>query len=91
MRITYNYKNYPQSKELTRKSLQLAKMTHPLCAMVWGMLPGLILVMLLQAPIAMVVMFIGLIAGPIMAPRIRKKKSAQLDAEYAKLLENMQK
>ena len=59
--------------------------------MVWGMLPGIILVMLFQAPFAMVVMFIGIIAGPIIAPRIRKKKSAQLDAEYAKLLENMQK
>ena len=91
MRITYSYKNYPQSKELTQKSLQLAKMTHPLCAMVWGMLPGIILVLLFQAPIALVVMLIGIIAGPIMAPRIRKKKSAQLDAEYAKLLENMQK
>lgn len=91
MRITYTYKNYPQSKELTNKSLQLAKMTHPMCAMVWGMMPGLILVLLLQHPVALILTFIGAIVGPIMAPRIRKKKSAQLDAEYAKLLENMQK
>ena len=91
MLIRYKYTNYPHSKELTQKSLQLAKMTHPLCAMVWGMMPGLILVLLLQSPIALIIAMIGMVAGPILAPGIRKKKSAKLDEEYAKLLANMQK
>lgn len=91
MRIRYIYKNYPQSKELTQKSLQLAKMTHPLCAIVWGAIPGLILVVALPSAFSMIVMMVGMVAGPILAPRIRKKKSAKLDEEYAKLLQNMQK
>ena len=89
--MRYTYTNYPESKELTNKSLQLARMTHPMSALVWGMMPGLILVVLFQHPIALILAFIGAIIGPIMAPKIRKKKSAELDAEYAKLLQSKQK
>jgi len=91
MLLRHTYKNYPLSKELTQKSLQLSKMTHPLCALVWGALPGLILVVAFPSSFSMIVMLAGMVAGPILAPRIRKKKSAKLDEEYAKLLQNMHK
>ena len=91
IRFRLKYTNYPLSKELTEKSLQLARMTHPLSAMVLGALPGTVLCVLFQSSIALILASIGMIAGMILAPGIRKKKSAKLDEEYAKLLVNMQK
>ena len=88
MRITYTYRNYPNAPKLTEKSRRIGLLTHPLYAFLLGMLPGLLLLLIFPATenIALLLAFAGMIAGPVLAPRIRKKLQAKLDAEYAEFL-----
>lgn len=90
MRIHFEYKNYPMSKELTEKSKLVGRRTHPVCALALSVLPTLLMVFL-----APDYMHFGLIASAVMVvpciilmKKHREKKFAQFDAEYAKLLQS---
>lgn len=88
MRIRFNYKNYPLSKELTAKSQRVGTLTHPIYGLIFGALPGVLVAMLLPGLIApaMILLFGGAVAGPLLLNKYRKKKFAEYDAEYEKLL-----
>ena len=92
MRLHYKYTNYPLSPELTRKSEDTALRTHPLYGIVLGGAPAMLATFLFgQLPDAlfMILLFGGAIAGPFLLAAYRRKKFAQYDAEYAKLLQSM--
>lgn len=91
MRIRFTYKNYPHSPELTRKSMRLCTLTSPLYGLMLGVVPGVACAMLFPSALTvpLVVMFGGIVAGPILLARYRKKKLAEFDAEYARLLQSM--
>lgn len=93
MRIHFKYKNYPLSKELTEKSKRVGTLTHPLYGIVLGVLPGLLAAFIFSSSveIPMVLMLVGMVAGPILLSVVRKKKFAKYDAEYEKLLQSMNK
>lgn len=88
--MTIRYTNYPRSKELTGKSKRIATLTHPVYGIILGVLPGLLAAFLFpsSAAVPLVVMFAGIVAGPILLRILRKKKFAQLDEEYEKLLKS---
>ncbi len=87
----FRYKSYPLSSELTAKSQRLYLLTSP----IYGIMPGglLCVIMALIFPnsiaIPLTFMWIGIIGGPIVLLRYRKKKIAQYDAEYEKILEQL--
>ena len=93
MRFSYKYTNYPLSKELTEKSRRLGLLTQPIYGIILGVLPGLAAACIFphSASIPMVLMFAGIIAGPILLAMLRKKKNAQYDAEYQKILQAAKK
>ena len=81
MRITIRteYRNYPQSEELTKKSVRVGSLTHPMTGLViGGMLVYLTMMLLPTAYTLMAVLFFGAsIGGAIFLPKYRKKKFAQ--------------
>lgn len=91
MRIRFRYKTYPLSQELTNKSARVCTLTHPIYGFVLGVLPGTLISMAFPSSttIPIVLMFSGIVAGPILLGKYRKKKIAQLDAEYERLLQTM--
>ena len=91
MRLTFKYRNYPKSPELTEKSRRVGTLTHPLYGIALGAIIMVVLGNLFPAAVELVCMLgvAGMIAGPILLVRYRKKKFAQFDAEYEKLLQNM--
>ena len=93
MRLRFTYKNYPLSKELTRKSERVGTLTHPLYGFILGAVPGVLVAMIFpnSLTLPMILLFAGIIAGPILLSMYRKKKFAQFDAEYAQILKSMQK
>lgn len=90
------YKTYPKSRKLTDRSRLVHMMTQPHIALAIGGLPGIILMAVLMEfteipmPILGAIVVAGMVAGLVLAPRIRKKKIAKYDAEYAELLKNQQ-
>ena len=90
------YKTYPKSKKLTARSQFIHMMTRPHFALAMGGLPCIILMVVLMefteipTPILGAIVVAGMVAGLVLAPRIRKRKIAKYDAEYAKLLKNGQ-
>ena len=91
MRIRYT--NYPNSKKLTNKSKRVATLTQPLYGIILGALPGIAAIALFPSSVVlpMILMVCGIIAGPILLSVYRKKKFAQLDAEYETLLQSADK
>ncbi|MBQ4090515.1 MAG: hypothetical protein IJC56_11670 [Clostridia bacterium] len=89
MRVRISYKNYPLSQKLTNKSLRVATLTRPLIGMCIGILPGLASAVLLpnSLTLPLVLMFGGMAAGLILAPIIRKKIYAKMDAEYESIVQ----
>lgn len=88
MRLTFKYKNYPLSPELTRKSQRVGQLTHPLYGVMLGgilLLAGSALFPNAVAP-ALVLGAAGMVGGPFLLLQLRKKKFAQFDAEYEKIL-----
>lgn len=92
-RITYTYRQYPLSEELTEKSKNVAFFTHPLLGFGLGtaLWLGLSMALNLSLDASNVLMGIGMIGGPIALLIIRAKKFAQYDAEYAKILKEQEK
>ena len=92
-RITYRYKQYPLSKELTKKSENVASLTHPLFGFGLGIVLSFALAMGLDvsSDAFNVLMVIGMVGGPIALWIFRMKKFAQYDAEYAKILKEHEK
>lgn len=90
MRLHFEYKNYPLSKELTQKSARVGSWTHPLYGFALGAMPGIACAMLFPTSftVPMILLFGGIVAGPILLTRYRKKKFAQFDAEYEQLLKS---
>ena len=88
MRVTINYTNYPLSKELTEKSKRTATLCRPINGLILGILPGMAAAFIFSDSVAipMTLMFAGMIGGPIGLTMLRKKKFAQYDAEYQKIL-----
>lgn len=95
MRVTFHYqcKNYPLSRELTERSKRVGILTHPLYGIVLGGMLGTIACYIFpdSVNVPMCIMLAGVIGGPILLHSYRKKKFAQFDAEYAQLLQSMQK
>lgn len=89
MRLSFKYRNYPLSPELTEKSKRVGRLTHPLYGFVLGAMLFPILGSLFPSSmeIAMIPTVIAMIAGPILIVQFRKKKFAQYDAEYEKILQ----
>ena len=92
MRIQYT--NYPNSKKLTNKSKRVATLTPPLYGIILGAivgaLPGILIVSVFPDAdiVPMIFMVAGIVAGPILLSKYRKKKFAQYDAEYDEILRN---
>lgn len=90
--MRFTYRNYPLSKKLTNKSRSIAYLTQPLIAACVGMMPGLLcaffLFGILPLPVLAVIMIAGVVVALKQAPKIREKKYAQLDAQYAKIQQN---
>ena len=88
MRVSIKYTNYPLSKELTEKSKRTATLCRPINGLVLGILPGLIAAFIFSdsVSIPMILMVLGMVGGPILLSMLRKKKFAQYDAEYQKIL-----
>ena len=57
-----------------------------------GAVPGVLGAMLFPASVAapLILLFAGIIAGPILLSALRRKKFAQYDAEYERLVQSMQ-
>lgn len=93
MHLHFKYKNYPLSQELTKKSMRVGTLTHPLYGIFLGVLPGILAAFIFPSSveIPMILMFAGMVAGPILLSVVRKKKFAKYDAEYEKLLQSMGK
>lgn len=87
MRVSITYRNYPLSKELTEKSRRIATLTSPLAGLMWSVVPGVLGIMVPPKTSSMpfVLMLVGMAAGLVLSPIIRKKQYAKLDAEYAKI------
>lgn len=87
MRITlrHKYKVYPLSEELTKKSQAVGTRTHPLFGMVYGAFAAYPFLMI--SPGLMPVAIFLPIVGAILTVQYRKKKFAQFDKEYEKILE----
>lgn len=92
VRIQYSYKNYPLSNELTKKNARVGLLTRPIFGIFLGVIPGVLGMMFFPSSVAvpMILLFAGIVAGPILLLAYRKKKFAQYDAEYARLLQSMQ-
>ena len=88
MRFTITYTNYPLSPKLTNKSKRVATLTKPLYGISLGAFLGILCAMAFPNSITvpMIVMFGGMVAGPILLAQLRKKKFAQFDEEYQKIL-----
>ena len=84
------YKNYPNSQELTNKSLRVATLTSPLYGLMLGVVPGVVGAMIFpsSAAVPLVLIFAGIVAGPLLLRAYRRKKFAQYDAEYARLMQS---
>lgn len=93
MRFSYKYKNYPMSQELTEKSKRVGMLTKAIYGIILGVLPGLAAAFIFPSSveIPMVLMVVGMIAGPILLALLRKKLFAKYDAEYEKLLQSMKR
>ena len=91
MRIRFYYKTYPLSPELTAKSQRVCVLTSAIYGLMLGAVPGILAAMLFPNALAvpMVLLFAGIVAGPLLLRILRKKKLAQLDAEYEKILQSM--
>lgn len=86
------YKNYPLSKKLTRKSRSVAILTQPFYGIMLGALVGVMSFAIIPfPPVAMVLMVVGAVAGVILLRKLRTKKFAKYDAEYAQILQSQQK
>ena len=90
MRISYKYRNYPMSKELTEKRKRVGLLTQPIYGIMLGVVPGMLAAFIFSSSVTipMVLMVVGMIAGPILLAQLRKKLFAKYDAEYAKLLQS---
>ena len=86
MRFRISYKTYPLSKALTAKSQRIATLTYPLYAMCLGCLPGGMLFVATQIPAFLLLAAAGAVTSLVLAPRIRKKNMAKLDAEYDRIV-----
>lgn len=89
MRISITYTNYPLSPELTQKSKRVATFTQWYYGLGLAGILGVILAVLfpsLTAPAALA-MGAGMIGFPILLAWYRKKKFAEYDAEYQKILQ----
>ena len=89
MRIHFQYKEYPGAPELTNKSRKVGTLTHPMCALTWGSLLGIALML----PVANLDPMIGCMAllicafgMPFYLKGVRKKKFAKYDEEYRKMV-----
>lgn len=92
-RITYTYRHYPLSEELTEKSKNVAFFTRPLLGFGLGAILWFVPSMAFNVSVSVsnVLMVIGMVGGPIALQIIRAKKFAQYDAEYAKILKEQEK
>ena len=89
MRIHFQYKNYPGAPELTAKSLKIGKLTHPMCALMFGSMLGMALMMPfvnMEPMICCMILLVCAFGMPIYLMSVRKKKFAKLDEEYKKLV-----
>lgn len=93
MRLTFKYRNYPLSPELTEKSKRVGQLTHPLYGIILGAMVFFVAGNLFPSSVEFVSMLgvAGMIAGPILLVQFRKKKFAQFDAEYEKILQAAKK
>ena len=93
MRLSFKYTNYPLSPELTEKSKRVGRLTHPLYGIILGAVIMLVAGNLFPSAVEVASMLgvAGMIAGPILVVRFRKKKFAQFDAEYEKILQAARK
>ena len=90
MRFRVTYTNYPLSPKLTDKSRRIATLTKPIYGIILGAFLGILCTMAFpnSVTLPMIVMFAGIIACPILLAMLRKKKFAQYDAEYQKILQS---
>ena len=86
MRMRIPYKTYPLSRALTQKSMRVATLTHPLYAMCLGCLPGGACFVLTQVPAFLLLSLAGAVMALVLAPRIRRKQNARLEAAYARIV-----
>lgn len=91
MRIRFRYKTYPLSPELTAKSQRICILTSMIYGLILGAVPGIVAAVVFPDSVALplVLMFAGIIAVPLLLRGLRRKKLAQFDAEYEKLLQSM--
>jgi uncharacterized membrane protein YeaQ/YmgE (transglycosylase-associated protein family) len=90
MRLHFKYKKYPLSEELTKKSMRVGTLTHPLYGIIFGAIPGVLSAFLLPSSveIPLFLLFAGAVGGPILLSVVRKKLFAKYDAEYEQLLKS---
>ena len=93
MRIRFRYKTYPLSPELTARSQRVCILTSVLYGLILGVIPGVAAAMVFpnSVVIPLVLIFVGLVAGPLLLRALRKQKLARLDREYEELLLSMRK
>lgn len=93
MRIQFRYKAYPLSPELTAKSQRVCILTSVLYGLILGVIPGVFAAIAFPDSVAipMILIFAGIVAGPLLLRALRKKKLAQFDAEYGKILQSVRK
>lgn len=95
MRVPFRikYRNYPNSPELTNKSIRVATLTSPIYGVMLGVIPGIASPVIFPSSLTLplVLMFVGIVAGPLLLRAYRKKKFAQYDAEYQRLVQAQQK
>lgn len=91
VRMRYSYKNYPLSNELTQKSARTGLLTRPIFGIFLGVIPGVLGMILFPSSVVvpMILLFSGIVAGPLLLLAYRKKKFARYDAEYARLLQSI--
>ena len=87
-----SYKNYPLSKKLTQKSRSVAILTQPFYGIILGALFGVMSFIFIPfPPVAMALMVVGAVVGVILLRKLRLKKFAKYDAEYAQILQSQEK
>ena len=89
----FQYKNYPLSPELTRKSQRVGTLTHPIYGVMLGALIGILVgaVFSFSVAIPLIALFAGVVGCPILLSKYRKKKFAEFDREYQKILQAAKK
>ena len=88
--IRYQYKQYPLSEKINKKSKRIGYHTSPQLAVVYGVGMGMIAIFAVSEESFLWVSIICTLLGLVILPHIRRSAYQKLDEEYIQLLKSME-